>query len=55
MGVIPSGAEDTYSFDVDIELEPGQERLLDIAAWDMAGNMTRQEMILRMNAELSMR
>ncbi|MFO7607497.1 MAG: dockerin type I domain-containing protein [Desulfurivibrionaceae bacterium] len=42
--------QENYTFDADIGLVRGQESLLVLSAWDMAGNRTDSEIILRHDA-----
>ena len=46
------GAQNEYGFDAQVELVRGEERQLLLSAWDMAGNRTDFEIILRHDAGL---
>ena len=50
VSVLPGQINDTWSFDVGVVLERGQESPVLIQAWDLAGNRTSQELILRLDA-----
>ena len=51
LNVLPVDQEN-YAFEANIQLVRGQESRLVLSAWDMAGNRTDSEIILRHDAGL---
>ncbi len=52
VGVLPTGNDDQWSFDANVVLARSEERTITVKAWDMAGNRTSYDLILRLDASL---
>jgi hypothetical protein len=49
----PAGPADTYSFAADLPLTYGMDQRVTIAAWDLAGNRTDSQWIVRLDSNLA--